>query len=113
MADPMHQFEVKPVVEIAPVNVPGLGLVDLSITNSTVAMFVAATIIILFFSILLNILFFSFLFIIIRRNLFIAFIVTFAFVFYWVNDIHNFFYGFFSCFDIVKFLTTNSFDKSV
>lgn len=51
MADPMHQFEVKPVVEIAPVNVPGLGLVDLSITNSTVAMFVAATIIILFFAV--------------------------------------------------------------
>jgi F-type H+-transporting ATPase subunit a len=51
MADPMYQFEVKPVVEIAPVNVPGLGLVDLSITNSTVAMFVAATIIILFFSV--------------------------------------------------------------
>ncbi|HAJ04412.1 MAG TPA: F0F1 ATP synthase subunit A, partial [Brevundimonas sp.] len=51
MADPMEQFEVKPVVEIAPVNVPGLGLVDLSITNSTVAMFVAATIVVLFFAI--------------------------------------------------------------
>ena len=50
MADPMEQFEVKPVVEIAPVNVPGLGLVDLSITNSTVAMFVAATIVVLFFA---------------------------------------------------------------
>lgn len=51
MADPMHQFEVKPVVEIAPVNVPGLGLIDLSITNSTVAMMVAAGFILLFFAI--------------------------------------------------------------
>jgi len=51
MADPMHQFEVQPVVAIPPVNVPGLGLVDLSITNSTVAMLVAATLVVLFFAI--------------------------------------------------------------
>lgn len=51
MADPMHQFEVKPVVEIAPVNVPGLGLVDFSITNSVVAMLVSATLVVLFFAI--------------------------------------------------------------
>ena len=51
MADPMHQFEVQPVLEIPPVSVPGLGLIDLSITNSTVAMLVAATLVVLFFAI--------------------------------------------------------------
>lgn len=51
MADPMHQFEVQKVLEIPPVSVPGLGLIDLSITNSTVAMLVAATVVVLFFAI--------------------------------------------------------------
>ncbi len=51
MADPMHQFQVDKVVDIPPVNVPVLGLVDLSITNSTVAMMVAATLIVLFFAV--------------------------------------------------------------
>ena len=51
MADPMHQFQVDKVVDIPPVNVPGLGLIDLSITNSTVAMMVAATLIVIFFAI--------------------------------------------------------------
>ena len=41
MADPMHQFEVHKVVDIPPVNVPGLGLIDISITNSSLAMMVA------------------------------------------------------------------------
>ena len=50
MADPMHQFQVQKVVDIPPVEVPGLGLIDLSITNSTVAMMVAATLIIMFFA---------------------------------------------------------------
>lgn len=51
MADPMHQFQVDKVVDIPPVNVPVLGLVDLSITNSTVAMMVAAALIVLFFAV--------------------------------------------------------------
>jgi len=51
MADPMHQFEVQPVLAIPPISVPGLGLIDFSITNSTVAMFVAATLVVLFFAV--------------------------------------------------------------
>ena len=47
----MHQFQITKVVELPPVNVPGLGLLDLSITNSVVAMALAATLIILFFAI--------------------------------------------------------------
>jgi len=49
--DPMHQFQITKVVELPPVNVPGLGLLDLSITNSVVAMALAATLIILFFAV--------------------------------------------------------------
>lgn len=51
MADPMHQFEVHKVVDIPPVNVPGLGLIDISITNSSLAMMVAFGLVVLFFSI--------------------------------------------------------------
>ena len=51
MASPLHQFEIKKVVELPDVNVPGLGAVDLSITNSTVAMMMAAGLIVLFMSI--------------------------------------------------------------
>ena len=51
MADPMHQFEVHKVVDIPPVNVPGLGLIDISITNSSLAMMVSAAVVILFFTI--------------------------------------------------------------
>lgn len=50
MADPMHQFEVHKVVELPPVTVPGLGVLDLSITNSTLAMMVSAVLIIGFFA---------------------------------------------------------------
>ncbi|MEG0817933.1 MAG: F0F1 ATP synthase subunit A [Brevundimonas sp.] len=50
MADPMHQFQISKVVDLPAVNVPGLGLVDLSITNSTLAMMVAAVLITLFFT---------------------------------------------------------------
>ena len=51
MADPMHQFEVHKVVDIPPVNVPGLGLIDISITNSSLAMMVAFGLVVLFFSV--------------------------------------------------------------
>lgn len=40
--DPLHQFTIEKVVELPPVTIPGLGLVDLSITNSVVAMLIAA-----------------------------------------------------------------------
>jgi F-type H+-transporting ATPase subunit a len=50
MADPMHQFQIAKVVELPPVNVPGLGLIDLSITNSVAAMLAAAVLVILFFA---------------------------------------------------------------
>jgi len=47
--EPMEQFLVKKVVAIPPVNVPGLGLVDLSITNSVATMMFAAAAITLVF----------------------------------------------------------------
>jgi F-type H+-transporting ATPase subunit a len=46
--DPMHQFLIHKVVPIQPVDVPGLGLLDLSITNSVVAMGAAAAVACLF-----------------------------------------------------------------
>ena len=42
MADPMHQFQIKKIVELPTVTVPGLGAIDLSITNSVFAMLLAA-----------------------------------------------------------------------
>lgn len=50
MADPMHQFQIQKIVELPTVTVPGLGAVDLSITNSVFAMLLAATLIIVFYS---------------------------------------------------------------
>ena len=47
--DPMHQFLIHKVVEIAPIATP-IGALDLSITNSVVTMMVAALIIIGFFA---------------------------------------------------------------
>jgi F-type H+-transporting ATPase subunit a len=47
--DPLHQFAIEKVVALPPVNVPGLGLIDMSITNSVVAMLIAAVAICLFF----------------------------------------------------------------
>lgn len=49
--DPLHQFAIEKVVALPPVNVPGLGLLDLSITNSVVAMMIAAVAICLFFAV--------------------------------------------------------------
>jgi F-type H+-transporting ATPase subunit a len=46
--DPMHQFLIHKVVEIAPIQTP-IGALDLSITNSVVTMMVAALIIVGFF----------------------------------------------------------------
>jgi len=50
MADPMHQFQIHKVVDLPTVNLPGLGVVDLSITNSVVSMGMAAGLICVFFA---------------------------------------------------------------
>ena len=51
MADPMHQFEIHKVVDLPSFTLPGVGAIDMSITNSTVAMLAAATVVILFFAV--------------------------------------------------------------
>src|SRR5690606_26371307 len=50
MADPMHQFEVQKIVDLPDFSLPGVGVIDMSITNSTVAMFLAAGLIVAFFA---------------------------------------------------------------
>ena len=45
MADPMHQFEIHKVVDLPSFTLPGVGAIDMSITNSTVAMLAAATLV--------------------------------------------------------------------
>lgn len=47
--EPMEQFVVRKVVDIPPIPVPGLGKIDISITNSVEFMMIAAALIILFF----------------------------------------------------------------
>jgi F-type H+-transporting ATPase subunit a len=51
MASPMHQFEIQKVLPLPSVNVPGIGMIDLSITNSIMSMLIAASIVVLFFAI--------------------------------------------------------------
>jgi F-type H+-transporting ATPase subunit a len=46
--DPMHQFMIRKIIELPPVQTP-IGLVDLSITNSVMTMFIAAALICLWF----------------------------------------------------------------
>lgn len=48
--DPMEQFLVRKVVALPPLSVPGLGQVDLSITNSVMFMLISAGLISLFFA---------------------------------------------------------------
>lgn len=50
MADPMHQFEIHKVVDLPSFTLPGVGAIDMSITNSTVAMLSAAVLVVLFFA---------------------------------------------------------------
>ena len=50
MADPMHQFQIQKILELPTVTVPGLGAIDLSITNSVAAMMLAALLVITFYS---------------------------------------------------------------
>ena len=49
--DPLHQFAIEKMVALPPVNLPGVGLIDLSITNSVFAMMIAAVAICLFFAV--------------------------------------------------------------
>ena len=51
MADPMHQFEVQKILEGPDVTLPLVGTIDLSITNSTVAMAIAASLVVAFFAV--------------------------------------------------------------
>ena len=48
MADPIHQFEIVKIVDLPDVTIPGLGVIDLAITNSHVAMTIAFAVIVLF-----------------------------------------------------------------
>ena len=48
MADPIHQFEIVKIVDLPDVTIPGIGVVDLAITNSHVAMTIAFALIVLF-----------------------------------------------------------------
>lgn len=50
MADPMHQFEVQKIVDLPAFSLPGVGVIDMSITNSTLAMLISAGLIVVFFS---------------------------------------------------------------
>lgn len=47
--EPMEQFLVRRFVDFPPIPVPGLGMIDLSITNSVLFMMIAATLICVFF----------------------------------------------------------------
>jgi F-type H+-transporting ATPase subunit a len=46
LADPIHQFEVAKVVDLPDFSLPGVGVIDMAITNSTVAMLASAGVII-------------------------------------------------------------------
>src|SRR3954453_6104031 len=48
MADPMHQFEIHKIVDLPDITLPGVGTIDMAFTNSTLAMTIAAGLIIAF-----------------------------------------------------------------
>jgi len=48
MADPMHQFEIHKIVDLPDFTLPGVGTIDMAFTNSTLAMTLAAGLIIAF-----------------------------------------------------------------
>lgn len=52
MADPMHQFQIVKVVDLPDITLPGGFVIDMAITNSSIAMFIAAGAVILFFGLL-------------------------------------------------------------
>ncbi|HEY7901354.1 MAG TPA: F0F1 ATP synthase subunit A, partial [Caulobacteraceae bacterium] len=47
--EPMGQFLVRKVVPVEPVQIPGLGAIDLSITNTVLFMLISAGLIAVFF----------------------------------------------------------------
>lgn len=51
MADPMHQFEVTKIADLPDITLPGVGVIDMAFTNSTLAMTLAAGLIIAFMAI--------------------------------------------------------------
>lgn len=51
MADPMHQFEIHKIVDLPDFTLPGIGTIDMAFTNSTLAMTLAAGLVILFMAI--------------------------------------------------------------
>lgn len=51
MADPMHQFEVQKIADLPDITLPGVGVIDMAFTNSTLAMTLAAGLIIAFMAI--------------------------------------------------------------
>ena len=51
MADPLHQFQIQKIVDLPDVTLPGIGPVDLAITNSHVAMTIAFVVIVAFLAI--------------------------------------------------------------
>jgi F-type H+-transporting ATPase subunit a len=48
MADPMHQFEIHKIVDLPDFTLPGVGVIDMAFTNSTLAMTIAGGLIIAF-----------------------------------------------------------------
>ncbi|CAN7568527.1 F0F1 ATP synthase subunit A [Phenylobacterium sp. LjRoot225] len=48
MADPMHQFEIHKIVDLPDITLPGVGAIDMALTNSTLAMTLAAGLIVAF-----------------------------------------------------------------
>jgi F-type H+-transporting ATPase subunit a len=48
MADPMHQFEIHKIVDLPDITLPGIGTIDMAVTNSTVAITFAAALVIAF-----------------------------------------------------------------
>ena len=51
MADPMHQFEIHKIADLPDITLPGVGVIDMALTNSTLAMTIAAGLIIAFMAI--------------------------------------------------------------
>ena len=53
MADPMHQFEIQKIAGLPEMafTLPGVGVIDMSITNSTIAMLLAATLVVVFLAV--------------------------------------------------------------
>lgn len=50
MADPMHQFQIHKIVDLPDIPLPGGSAIDMAFTNSTLAMTIAAVLIIGFFA---------------------------------------------------------------